>query len=125
MSRIHPYYPGYRYGIIIGGANYSPGFLTNPEHVIMAETLLEVADILKSAASGNPRALDGTGKPALETPLYGEPGDHAHVYRVSPDMSPVIDEPGDRARHAFYHLNPDPAYVFTFGPRGGLKRESF
>ena len=36
----------------------------------------------------------------------------------------VDDEPGDRARHAFGYVDFDyPAYIATFGARGGLRIE--
>ena len=44
--------------------------------------------------------------------------------RDHPDFSEVLDEPGDRARHAFGYVDFDyPAYVATFGARGGLRIE--
>lgn len=104
------YTPTYRYG------------------VIMAETLAEVKDILYSSTSGNPNAETGAGTRTYDMPCYGESGDYADVYivrRDDPDFSEVLDEPGDRARHAHGWLAQEPTYRFTFGPRGGLSRDTF
>lgn len=112
----------YRYGVVLSGVSYAPGYVTNPEHVFMAETLQDVKTALWLAARGNPRREDGNGRPTLDTPVYGDQGDGAYVYRVKrndPGFSEVLDEPGDRARHAFSWLDSEPAYLAEFGPVWG------
>ncbi len=115
----------YRYGIIIAGSNYAPGDVTVPSHVWMAETLGDVRRILRNARANCPWRydLDGDGKRILETPPYGHEGHGALIYRVKrddPQFAEVLDLPGDRARHAFAWLDPEPIAQATFGPRGGL-----
>lgn len=116
----------YRYGLVLSGANYGPGYATDPEHVIMAETLSDARDILLSAAENyhQTTTLMGTGFHIKGTPGYGSHGDGADIYRVNredPDFSEVLDEPGDRARHAWGYLLTDyPSHRAKFGPLGGL-----
>lgn len=124
------YAPTYRYVVGIYGANYVRPEQHEPSHWIMAETLADVRRILKNAAMNYVWRYDENGAGAHnlpDTPLYGEPGDGAYIYRVdreNPDFSEVLDEPGDRARHAFGYVDFDyPAYTATFGPRGGLTIE--
>lgn len=124
-----PYAPTYRYVVGIFGANYSRPESFEPSHWYMAQTLNDVRHVLYMRA-GNWRIdehemADGT--IPLDTPNYGEPGDGAYIYRVNrehPDFSEVLDEPGDRARHAFGFVDFDiPAYMASFGPRGGIRIE--
>ena len=113
----------YRYGIVIFGANYAPGYVDEPSHVIMAESIEDARDRLWLAARGNPRAETGAGQRTADTPVYGDGGDGAYLYRVRrdhPGFSEVLDEPGDRARHAFEWLDEVPAYLLEFGPRWGF-----
>ena len=124
------YAPTYRYAVGITGANYAQPDQMEPAHWIMGDTLKEVRLYLYLAARVGSSELfheNGAGKAALDTPNYGEPGDGAYIYRVNrehPDFSEVLDEPGDRARHAFGYVDFDyPAYVATFGTRGGLRIE--
>lgn len=123
------YAPTYRYAVGIYGANYAQPVPMEPAHWFMAQTLDDVRHILYMC-SGNWRLSEheaGDGSTPLDTPNYGEPGDGAMIYRVNrehPDFSEVLDEPGDRARHAFGFVDFDyPAYVAEFGPRGGLRIE--
>ena len=112
----------YRYGVTIFGANYAIGFVDEPEHVFLAETLADVRERLWFAARGNPRSENGNGESTLNTPVYGDKGDGAYVYRVRRDhwdFAEVLDEPGDRARHAFAWLDDEPAYIAEFGPVWG------
>lgn len=115
--------PTYRYGIVIHGLSYAPGDVTNPSHVIMAETLEDARRRLWFAARGNPRGITGEGTDTLDTPVFGDPGDGAYLYRVKrsdPGFSEVLDLEGDRARHAFAWLDADyPAYLLEFGPVWG------
>lgn len=116
------YCPTYRYGVVIHGANYAPGYVSDPGDVIMVESLEDVKTALWLAARGNPRREYGNGLPTLDTPVYGDKGDGAWVYRVKrndPGFSEVLDEPGDRARHAFQYLQDEPAYLAEFGPVWG------
>ena len=120
----------YRYGIILNGSSYAPGDITEPSHVIMAETLSDVKRILRNASQNYAWRYDllGTGERMLNTPAYGDEGDGADVYLVNrsdPGFAEVLDEPGDRARHAFAWLCQEPTYRYTFGPRGDLTREAF
>ena len=121
------YAPTYRYAIGIYGGNYAQPDPMEPEHWAMAESLSEVRQILLRMQGNYARSITetGAGTHTLYTPLYGDPGDGAYIYRVNrdhPDFSEVLDEPGDRARHAFGYVDFDYlAYVATFGPRGGLK----
>ena len=135
--------PTYRYGIAIFGASYAQSDHGTPEHFWMAETLSDVRRILGNAADNyswrydedgaGGRLLgtpcygydeDGAGGRLLDTPGYGYPGDGAYIYRVNredPDFSEVLDEPGDRARHAWGYLLTDyPSHRAEFGPRGGI-----
>src|SRR5690606_22351186 len=122
--RTMPYAPTYRYAVGIYGANYAQPDQTEPTHWIMCQALDDVRDYLGHAAMGYGTAShffeNGAGESALNTPAYGKPGDGAYVYRVNrehPDFSEVLDEPGDRARHAFGYVDFNkPAYVATFGP---------
>src|SRR5690606_10064675 len=113
----------------IHGANYAQPEQTEPKHWIMAQTLADARRILANAKVNYSWRYDenGAGQRPESTPLYGEPGDGAVIYRVGrehPDFSEVLDEPGDRARHAFGFVDWDaPAYVATFGPRRGLTIE--
>lgn len=123
------YAPTYRYAVGITGANYAQPDQMEPTHWFMAQTLNDVRHMLEQHAD-NYRTSDyeyGDGRPCLSTPNYGEPGDGAYIYRVNrehPDFSEVLDEPGDRARHAFGYVDFDyPAYIATFGTRGGLRIE--
>ena len=121
------YAPTYRYAVGIHGANYAQPDQMEPAHWAMAESVEQARNILRQAQSGVAYAEDGNGERTMSTPGYGEPGDGAYIYRVNrehPDFSEVLDEPGDRARHAFEYVDFDyPAYFATFGPRGGLKIE--
>lgn len=118
----------YRYGVIIFGASYGPGDPAEPLHVVMAETLSDVERILRNAQAGTPWRYDlmGDGSPMLHTPLYGNEGDGADVYRVNTyDNWGYLSQPM-AAVLAFNHMSMgSPAYRFTFGPRGGLKRETW
>ena len=123
------YAPTYRYAVGIYGGNYAWPNIAAPTNWFMAETLEDVRVMLWQLAN-NYRTSDweyGDGSMALDTPNYGEPGDGAYIYRVNrehPDFSEVLDEPGDRARHAFGYVDFDyPAYIATFGARGGLRIE--
>ena len=123
--------PTYRYGVTIVGANYAGYGRETPSHFIMAETLKDVKRIIKNFAYGVTWRYEenGAGHHSLpETPNYGEPGDYADVFIVdrNPEtFSEVLDEPGDRARHAWFHMHKEPSYRFIFGPRGGLPRHNF
>lgn len=124
------YAPTYRYAVGIFGANYVQPDQMEPAHWFMAQTLADAQRIIANAADNYIWRYDENGKGENrlpDTPGYGEPGDGAYIYRVNrehPDFSEVLDEPGDRARHAFGFVDFDyPAYVATFGPRGGLKIE--
>lgn len=113
----------YRYGIVLHGVNYAPGDVNEPSHVIMAESIEDARDRLWLAARGNPRGETGAGQRTADTPVYGDEGDGAYLYRVrrdDPGFSEVLDEPGDRARHAFAWLDESPAYLLEFGPRWGF-----
>lgn len=113
----------YRYGIVIFGANYAPGYVDEPSHVIMAESIEDARNRLWLAARGYPRGETGAGRRTADTPVYGDEGDGAYLYRVRrdhPGFSEVLDEPGDRARHAFEWLDEVPAYRLEFGPRWGF-----
>ena len=118
--------PTYRYGIAIFGASYAQSDHGTPEHFWMAETLSDVRRILGNAADNYSWRYDedGAGGRLLDTPGYGYPGDGAYIYRVNredPDFSEVLDEPGDRARHAWGYLLTDyPSHRAEFGPRGGI-----
>lgn len=129
MGYLPAYTPTFRYGVIISGANYAHGIPTEPADVIMCQTQADVEELLWCASHNVPGGYEtGNGRKLAATPNYGEPGDIADVYRVNrnhPDFSEVLDEPGDRARHAFGYLIPEPAYRLTFGPRGGLRRDNF
>lgn len=124
-----PYAPIYRYAVGIFGANYAQPDQDEPGHWMMAQTLNDARDYLGHASLGRGSAgaffENGNGEPALNTPVYGREGDGAYIYRVNRehlDFSEVLDEPGDRARHAFGYIDLDyPAYVATFGPRRGLQ----
>lgn len=124
-----PYAPTYRYAVGITGASYAQPDQMEPEHWYMAESVDNAREILQYAKSSIAQYEyeTGNGDRAGETPNYGEPGDGAYIYRVNrehPDFSEVLDEPGDRARHAFGYVDFDyPAYVATFGTRGGLRIE--
>ena len=125
-----PYAPTYRYAVGIYGANYAQPDQMEPEHWYMAESVDNAREILQYAAENNLQIQGfdtGAGDDPLDTPCYGEPGDGAYIYRVNrehPDFSEVLNEPGDRARHAFGYVDFDyPAYVATFGTRGGLRIE--
>lgn len=120
------YAPTYRYAVGIHGANYARPDQQEPAHWMMAQTVEDARHVLYMRG-GNWRIDEhetGDGSRPLDTPNYGEPGDGAMIYRVNrehPDFSEVLDEPGDRARHAFGFVDFDyPAYIATFGPRGGL-----
>ena len=123
------YAPTYRYAVGIYGTNYAQPDQMEPAHWAMAETISEVRQTLIRMQGNYARSITetGAGTHVLDTPGYGEPGDGAYIYRVNrehPDFSEVLDEPGDRARHAFEYVDFDyPAYFATFGPRGGLKIE--
>ena len=43
-----------------------------------------------------------------------------HITLVNTMSNEVLDEPGDRARHAFEWLDEVPAYRLEFGPRWGF-----
>lgn len=129
------YSPTYRYAVgifgIFGGSYVQPDQATRADWV-MAETLKDVERILLNFKDNYPYRYDVNGAGDFlgnnsDTPGYGDPGDGAYIYRVNrdhPDFSEVLDEPGDRARHAFGYVDFDyPAYFATFGPRGGLKIE--
>lgn len=120
-----PYTPTYRYAIGIFGANYAQAGQTEPEHWAMAESIEQARNILDHMRAGVSYAETGAGERTLDTPGYGYEGDGAYVYRVDrdhPDFSEVLDEPGDRARHAFGYVDFDyPAYLIEFGPRGGVQ----
>lgn len=124
-----PYAPTYRYAVGIYGASYAQPDQMEPDNWIMAESLEDVRALLWVCAYGGLSSSYeyGNGKLLAATPNYGEPGDGAVIYRVNrehPDFSEVLDEPGDRARHAFGYVDFDyPAYVATFGTRGGLRIE--
>jgi hypothetical protein len=118
--------PTYRYGIAIFGANYAQPDHATPEHFWMAQSLSDVRRILGNAADNCPWRYDedGAGKRLLDTPVYGDPGDGAYIYRVDrshPDFAEVLDLDGDRARHAFAWLDLDELVgMAEFGPRGGI-----
>ena len=124
-----PYAPTYRYAVGIYGASYAQPDQMEPAHWAMAETVAEARQTLIRMKGNYARSIteSGAGTYTIETPNYGEPGDGAIIYRVNrehPDFSEVLDEPGDRARHAFGYVDFDyPAYVATFGTRGGLRIE--
>lgn len=118
----------YRYAVVTHGINYAPGDVTTAADCIMVDSLADARELLRDMASNRgPWQYWETGDGALllETPCYGEPGDGATIYRL-PDRSPVIDIPGDRARHAWAHLTnlgrtrPEPSHYVEFGPRGGI-----
>jgi hypothetical protein len=115
----------YRYGLVLFGANYAPGYTSEPGHVIMVETLDEARDRLWFAARGNPRTVTGSGTHTLDTPAYGDCGDGAWVYRVKrndPQFGEVLDLDGDRARHAYEWMERDePSYMLEFGPVWGYR----
>lgn len=120
----------YRYGVAIFGASYALPDREEPSHFVMAETLSDVVRILRNARENYPWRydLDGNGQPIKSTPAYGYEGDGADVYRVerdNPQFAEVLDEPGDRARHAWSWMLDEPTYRYTFGPRGGIQREMF
>lgn len=123
------YAPIYRYAVGIHGANYAQPDQMEPAHWYMAQTLGDVRILLAEMQTGGTGTDYETGEGGwqLFTPDYGEPGDGAVIYRVNrehPDFSEVLDEPGDRARHAFGFVDFDyPAYVAEFGPRGGIRIE--
>lgn len=123
------YAPTYRYAVGIYGANYVQPDQMEPHDWAMCETLNEVRQTLIRMKGNYARSVteSGAGTYVLSTPHYGWPGDGAAIYRVNrehPDFSEVLDEPGDRARHAFGFVDFDyPAYIATFGPRGGLRIE--
>ena len=113
----------YRYGIVTFGVNYAPGDVNEPDHVIMAESIQDARERLWLAARGNPRGETGAGQRTADTPVYGNEGDGAYLYRVrrdDPGFSEVLDEPGNRARHAFEWLDKEPACLLEFGPRWGF-----
>lgn len=117
--------PTYRYGILPIGANYEPGNVRDPADFLMAESLEDVRRVLTNCQRGNPHAEMGSGKDALPTPMFGGRGDGAYVYMVrrwDPEFAEVLDEPGDRARHAagWLWIEDGPSHVADFGPRGGL-----
>lgn len=115
--------PTYRYGVVIFGNSYGPGYVSEPSHVIMAESIEDARTRLWLAARGNPRAEYGDGTPTLDTPTFGDSGDGAYLYRVNrsdPGFAEVLDLEGDRARHAFAWLDSEnPAYILEFGPVWG------
>ena len=122
--------PTYRYGVVIGGGNYVnlPFEEIEPESVYMVETIEHAKQTVRNAAQfSKPYGAEtGAGNSGFHTPLYGDEGDYAFIYPVQrdhPDFSEVLDEPGDRARHAFGFLSKDPSHLFIFGPKGGLKVE--
>ena len=123
------YAPTYRYAVGIYGANYASADPMEPAHWVMAESLNHAEKILYEAKDNWRSRSDetGAGGRLYDTPVYGDPGDGAYIYRVSrdhPDFSEVLDEPGDRARYAFGFVNFDyPAYIAMFGARGGLRIE--
>lgn len=121
----------YRYGIVITGASYSPGQVTEASHVILAESLRDAQLKLWGASlARNPHGVTGDGKPTLDTPDYGHEGDGALIYRIpvdDPNYAEVIPtDDGAAARHAWAWLTdlgehtPDPSHIATFGPRGGI-----
>ena len=124
-----PYAPTYRYAVGIYGASYAQPDQMEPNHWFMCQSLADVKECLlyAKAAIAHFEYETGNGDMAGTTPHYGEPGDGAYIYRVTrehPDFSEVLDEPGDRARHAFGYVDFDyPAYIATFGARGGLRIE--
>ena len=127
-----PYAPTYRYAVGIYGANYAQPNPMEPNHWVMVETLDDIREYLRIArrerASWASHFVEmGDGSAPLDTVAYGYRNDGAYIYRVNrdhPDFSEVLDEPGDRARHAFGYVDFDyPAYIATFGARGGLRIE--
>lgn len=122
-----PYAPTYRYAVGIFGGNYAQPDQMEPTHWAMAESIEQAQNILNHMSTGVSYAETGAGERTLATPGYGEPGDGAYIYRVNrdhPDFSEVLDEPGDRARHAFGYVDFEyPAYMATFGTRGGIRIE--
>ena len=127
-----PYAPTYRYAVGIYGANYAQPDQTEPTNWIMCQTLDEAREYLRIAQRGRASwaahfVETGDGGAPLDTPNYGEPGDGALIYGAGPRVagwSGVLDEPGDRARHAFGYTDFNhPVYVASFGPRGGLTIE--
>lgn len=121
----------YRYAVVIFGASYAQGQVTEPTHCIMVESLDAARAALWNAAHrAEPMALTGEGKRADATPAYGDPGDGAWLYPVpvnDPDYAEVIPtDDGAGARHAWSWLTdlgehtPDPSHRATFGPRGGV-----
>ena len=123
------YAPTYRYAVGIHGANYARPDQSEPTHWAMCETAAEARQALIRMRGNYARSIteNGAGTHTLDTPNYGKPGDGAVIYRVDrdhPDFSEVLDEPGDRARHAFGFVDWNAlAYVATFGPRGGITIE--
>lgn len=127
------YAPTFRYAVGIHGANYASADHGTPGDWYMTETIDAARELIRYLARDMPHLAEAYGEPAdgtvdiFNTPLYGEPGDGAMIYFVNrehPDFSEVLDEPGDRARHAFGFIEFDyPAYVATFGKRGGLTIE--
>ena len=100
------YAPTYRYAVGIFGGSYSQPDQMEPAHWFMAQTLDDVRELILSVKFDHIGTdwETGDGGWKLSTPLYGDPGDGAYIYRVNrdhPDFSEVLDEPGDRARHAF------------------------
>ena len=123
------YTPTYRYAVGIVGANYAQPDQMEPRDWIMVQSHADARRVILNAAMNQNWRGDesGAGEHILDTPGYGNPGDYALIYRVNrehPDFSEVLDEPGDRARHAFGYVDFEyPARILSFGPRGGLRIE--
>lgn len=113
----------YRYGIILSGLNCAPGYPYTPAHVIMAKSLDHARRLIRSASYGQNYGdtLTGSGLMLLNTPDFGYPGDGAVLYRVtSHEGYKYTETSGERARLCYSHMSHEPAYLMTFGPRGGI-----
>lgn len=126
------YNPIFRYAVGVFGANLAQPDPKSPNHWIMCESYKDVEETLRLL--GDPLApriheRAGDGGSVYRIPLFGKPDDGAYVYRVNrshPDFSEVLDEPGDRARHAFGFVDWNaPVRVYRFGPRGGLSVQDY
>lgn len=120
---------GPRYAVLLNGANLAPADVDSPTHAIMVHTLDDAVDMLRAAARGYyliELRGDG-GETVAAVPGYGTLGDWADIYVVdymNAEFADVLDEPGDRARHAWQWTDfGAPVLRATFGPRGGVRLE--
>ena len=114
----------FKYVFGFTGANYAMPQQDSPTDWILAtsrqDIIEKLRDIKNNTAHRRPDILTADGTRIAETPLYGEPGDHAYIYAIPKSKKlKLASVAGLWPRVDFENL----VGIAEFGPRGGIKIE--